>query len=542
VAPPRPAPNFLVFARTINAAVLAELGKSFLLPDLTLGDAQARLVNSIEIADPSGKIVSRLTWSGSRPGDVALAQSWGTAAFAMAMLTAVLAAFVLLFWRNLSQSLANAQQAEWVALHDELSGLSNRRGITKALNQALGEPLGRHKGIALIYADLDRFKEVNDTFGHEIGDRLICAVGAGFAQLAADKGTLARLGGDEFAILLVCPDAAQTAVDIAQFMIDMLRTPFDFEGRVISVGTSIGLVIPAAGETNAEEILRRADVAMYRAKAAGRNRLCVYEPIMDFERKQRQLMASDIKAALDKGEMELHYQPYIDSSSHNITGVEALVRWKRKGFEDVSPGIFIPVAEESGLIDDLGRFVLGTACHQARRWPGMKMSINVSPAQFRNPAFLGTVQRAVTEAGIDPGRIEIEVTESYLIDDPERAAEVIGELHRLGVSVSIDDFGTGYSSIGYLRRFVFNKLKIDRSLTTGLVTNQSAQRIVQATVLIAESLSLRVIAEGVEDEADATILRAAGCHEFQGFLYHRPMRADALTALLKQQGGALRAA
>jgi diguanylate cyclase (GGDEF)-like protein len=533
---PRDGPNLLLFVRTVDDSVLAELAKSFVLEGLALADASKPAAYAIEIRDPAGKTVGLLCWKGTRPGDVALAQVWGTAAFAMLILTGVMAAFVFLFWRNLKRSHDNESQAEWVALHDELSGLSNRRGITRALNRALAEPVPPGHGVALIYADLDRFKEVNDTFGHEIGDRLIRAVGAGFAQLAADKGTLARLGGDEFAILLVCPNAAQVACDIAEFMIDMLRTPFDFEGRVISVGTSIGLVIPAAGETNAEEILRRADVAMYRAKAAGRNRLCVYEPIMDFERKQRQLMASDIKAAIDAGEMELHYQPYIDAATRTITGVEALIRWNRKGFEQVSPAVFIPVAEECGLIDELGRFVMGTACHQARLWPGIKMSINVSPAQFRNPTFVSTVERAVAAAGIDPSQIEIEVTESYLIDDPERAEEVITGLHRLGVSVSIDDFGTGYSSIGYLRRFIFNKLKIDRSLTTGLVTNYSAQRIVQATVLIAESLSLRVTAEGVENEGDATILRAAGCHEFQGFLFHRPMRAEALTSLLKHQG------
>jgi diguanylate cyclase (GGDEF)-like protein len=534
---PQSKPNYATYVRTLDAELLAELAKSFVLDGLTFTSASDASPYAIDIADPAGRIISRLRWSGARPGDVALEQVWGTAAFAMTILTAVMAAFVFLFWRNLKQSRDNEMQAEWVALHDELSGLANRRGIAKALNQALTGPLPPGYGIALIYADLDRFKEVNDTFGHEIGDRLIRAAGAGFAQLAAGKGTLARLGGDEFAVLVLCPDAAQTACDIAEYMIDMLRTPFDFEGRVISVGTSIGLVVPAAGETSAEEILRRADVAMYRAKAAGRNRLCVYEPIMDFERKQRQLMATDIKAAMDAGELELYYQPYIDAATRAITGVEALIRWSRKGFEDVSPAVFIPVAEECGLIDELGRFVMNTACQQARLWPGIKMSINVSPAQFRNPSFVSTVERCVAAAAINPEQIEIEVTESYLIDDPERAHEVITGLHRLGVTVSIDDFGTGYSSIGYLRRFTFNKLKIDRSLTNGLVTNYSAQRIVQATVLIAESLSLRVTAEGVEDEGDATILRAAGCHEFQGFLFHRPMRAEALTGLLKQQGG-----
>jgi diguanylate cyclase (GGDEF)-like protein len=535
---PHPEPNFLLFVRTIDAAAIDELSKSFVIDGLAVAKPVDKSTFGIDIADPNGKVVARLTWRGDRPGDIALEQVWGTAGFAMLILIGVMGAFVVLFWRNLKTSRENEMRAEWAALHDELSGLSNRRGISKALTRALSEPLPAGHGVALIYADLDRFKEVNDTFGHEIGDRLIRAVGAGFSQLAADKGTLARLGGDEFAILLVCPNAAETACDIAEFMIDMLRTPFDFEGRVISVGTSIGLVVPAAGETDAEETLRRADVAMYRAKAAGRNRLCVYEPIMDFERKQRQLMATDIKAAIDAGDMELHYQPYIDAATRGITGVEALVRWSRKGFEDVSPAVFVPIAEESGLIDELGRFVMSTACHQARLWPGIKMSINVSPAQFRNPTFVGSVERAVAEAGIDPRQIEIEVTESYLIDDPERANEVITALHRLGVGVSIDDFGTGYSSIGYLRRFTFNKLKIDRSLATGLVTNYSAQRIVQATVLIAESLSLRVTAEGVENEGDATILRAAGCHEFQGFLFHRPMRAEPLTGLLKQQRNA----
>ena len=285
----------------------------------------------------------------------------------------------------------------------------------------------------------------------------------------------------------------------------------------------------------AEEVLRRADIAMYRAKEQGRNRIVVFEPAFDAEREERVAIAADLGRALREGELELLYQPVFDAEQHTIIGAEALVRWIKNGEEVVPAQVFIPIAEETGLIDDLGAWALRHACRDARAWASIYVAVNVSPAQLRNPNFEILVQRALSETGLQPSRLELEVTETYLVSNPVQAGQSINAIRALGVQMALDDFGTGYSSIGYLRSFAFDKMKLDRSLIEGIATDQRAQRFLQATVALAESLGINIVAEGVENEDEARLLKIAGVRQFQGYHFAPPCPASELGRMLDTQ-------
>ncbi len=298
---------------------------------------------------------------------------------------------------------------------------------------------------------------------------------------------------------------------------------------MVTVGTSVGVAVADAADPSAEEMLRRADVAMYQAKQQGPNRLFVYDAVIDTIRHERLEIADDLRRALREDSLDLVYQPVFSAETHAIVGVEALLRWNRPVSGPLPPSVFVPIAEQSGLIDELGRWTIRRACIDGLAWPSIKVSVNVSPAQFRNPNFDALVVDILKETDFPPTRLELEVTESYFIVNPDQARKAIDMVRNLGVAVALDDFGTGYSSIGYLRSFTFDKLKLDRSLITGIATDERVQRLVKATVALAEALDLRVTAEGVETDEEATFLRAAGCAEFQGFFFAKPSSAQAIS-------------
>jgi predicted signal transduction protein with EAL and GGDEF domain len=358
-------------------------------------------------------------------------------------------------------------------------------------------------------------------------------VAAGLRSVVADR-LVSRVGGDEFAILSNQGESVEAATDIGRLLIRYFSQPFDIDGRTIFIGTSIGIatVEPDGGP---EEILRRADIAMYQAKEQGRNRIVLYDPAFDAEREERIAIAADLGRALRDGELELLYQPIFDAEQRSIVGTEALVRWIKSGKEVVPARVFIPIAEETGLIDDLGAWALRQACRDARAWTGIYIAVNVSPAQLRNPNFEILVQRALAETGLQPSRLELEVTETYLISNPLQAGQSINAIRALGVQISLDDFGTGYSSIGYLRSFAFDKMKLDRSLLAGIASDQRAQRFLQATVALADSLGIGMVAEGVETEDEARLLKMAGCREFQGYHFAAACPAGELTRMLEAQ-------
>ena len=527
--------RLLVVARTLDRDFLALQGRKFGLENVQLAEAGAVSDGGFRILSPHGRFLGRLIWTGHNPGQAAGAKYRREIWELMASFVFVFGMLAYMSWSGFREAHIIKSRAVAASLHDDLTGLANRRKVIETLSGILATEKSQEPRLSVIYADLDGFKDENDAYGHEIGDLLLKTAAGGFQYLAAGRGLVSRLGGDEFAVIVDGPDSAAIARGVARNMIRFLAEPIVFGGRVASVSVSIGIVdMTAKDQTiDAEEILRRADVAMYAAKTGGRNRVHIYDQSLDDKRDESRRMARELRAALDSGSLGVVYQPIVDARTREIMGVEALVRWPKASSRIIPPDIFVPVAEEFGMIEDLGYFVMMQACEQAARWPGISMSVNVSPIQFMNPAYAETVERILNITGLDPHRLEIEVTEGFIIDNAERAAAIIDQLHEMRVSVALDDFGTGYSSIGHLRRFKFDKLKLDRSMVADILRQPSALRLVQGTIAMADALGLSVTAEGVEDENQISILRLAGCRLFQGFLFSKPVAAQQISALLE---------
>jgi predicted signal transduction protein with EAL and GGDEF domain len=353
--------------------------------------------------------------------------------------------------------------------------------------------------------------------------------------LVPEKALLARLGGDEFAIALQGENARIEGRKLCDALLDLFSEPFMIGDRVAAIGCSIGTSVSRGGDLDGEELLRRADMAMYEAKENGRGRYMSYEPHMDTRREEKNQLEADLKYAIEHDEIKVVFQPVVNTLSRKIIGVEALARWNRAGFGPVSPDIFIAAAETSGLIDQLGLSVLGKACEAAVDWPALKLAVNISPVQFRNPAFAGHVLSILESNGIAPARVMLEMTEGYFIHHPERAATAIEKLKQIGVSIALDDFGSGFASIGYLRRFGFDRMKIDKSLVAALDTGGRSLEMLTATVALARALGIPVTAEGIETEDQAAILQLCGCDELQGYLFAKPLQPEQVSELLHAQ-------
>jgi diguanylate cyclase (GGDEF)-like protein len=403
------------------------------------------------------------------------------------------------------------------------------------LQQAILRSHRDEKGLAVLLIDLDGFKEVNDSYGHGTGDQLIRAVAAGLKVLIPSHAVLARIGGDEFAIAFHSEGGNAEALQLSEQILDFLAEPLEIGRRVVVIGASIGIAMSPEGSADREELVRRADLAMYKAKEAGRARMMLYDPEMDADREERNALEIDLRAAIESGDLTLAYQPLIDAETYEMNGVEALVRWNRPGFGPISPDVFIPVAETSGLIEALGLFVLRKACETAKQWPDLRISVNVSPGQFRNPAFTDYVRYVLKQTEIEARRVTLEITEGYMIQNPQRTRQSIERLKTLGVKIALDDFGSGFSSIGYLRQFGFDRIKIDRSLVDGVTESESQREMLQATVALARSLNIPVTAEGIETEAQAVAVRLFGCDSLQGYHFSRPVTADKITEMLEER-------
>ena len=531
---PRPAsPRILVLAKTLDDAMVKELGQDYLIDDLALvpGPPDAAAETTIPLTDPSGSTIAALTWSAPQPGSEALARLNPRVMAMLALLVLMVLGLIAVAARGISRVHEGEAKARHAATHDSLSGLPNRGALVTDVAALLSRSKRGGNDLAILHLDLDGFKEVNDNYGHDVGDALLRKVASGFSMLTGDH-MLVRLGGDEFAVVVNAPHAAEVASDLGEQLVRFFAKPFDIGGRIISVGVGVGIAPIDRSDISVEEVLRRADVAMYQAKQLGRNRLCVFDDSLDAHRMKRVAIAADLRRALEAEALKMVYQPVYDAEDGRIVSAEALVRWPRGDDKPITPAEFIPIAEETGLIDDLGVWTLRRACRDARAWPGIKVSVNVSPAQFRNPNFAEAVANVLEQVEFPPQRLEIEVTETYFITHPEQASQAIDAVRALGVTVALDDFGIGYSSIGYLRRFAFDKLKLDRSMIANVDRDPRAQKMVHATVALAEALGLSVTAEGVETEEEATILRIAGCNAFQGFFFARPAPAAEMTALL----------
>lgn len=415
-----------------------------------------------------------------------------------------------------------------IAFSDPLSGLPNRRELLARLDRLEGRADLASNTLAVLFIDLDGFKAVNDEHGHQAGDALIRSVCLRLSQHCPSHATLARVGGDEFAVVIEAANAEATAAHLAQRLLEEIALPVLVDRHVLQVGGSIGIAANVDAEAGPRELLRRADTAMYHVKTRGKGQVAVYDVGFDEGRLRRLAIEAQIGRGLDRGEFEVFYQPIVDAQSGAIVSVEALLRWPRRPEGPLPPDEFIEIAEATGQIHPLGLFVLERACRDAALLDGLKLSVNVSPAQFRDPAFERQVMHVLEQTRFPPSRLQLEITEGYLLANPERVVGAVEAFKAAGMSVALDDFGTGFTSIHYLRSYGFSHIKIDKSLLTGLEPGSKATMLVTGAITLACGLDMQVIAEGVESEMQADLLRAAGCHELQGYLFGRPMPLEEL--------------
>jgi diguanylate cyclase (GGDEF)-like protein/PAS domain S-box-containing protein len=449
--------------------------------------------------------------------------------------------YLLSIIEDVTERVRTAQQLAYQARHDALTGLANRVFFMERIDEALTR-LARHGDrFTVMLLDLDRFKSVNDSLGHPIGDSLLKAVARRLQATLQEADIVARLGGDEFAILQSgTGDQREAAVALSNRILDVFAATYNIDGNHVVTGTSIGIAFAPEHGANVEQLMKGADLALYRAKSRGRNQYSIFEPGMETEAHLRHGLELDLRNAIRRAEFELHYQPVFNIATRQPCGAEALVRWRQPDKGIVSPAQFIPLAEETGLIVPLGEWVLRTACAEAMSWPAdTKVAVNVSPVQFRKGDLVDTVACALVDSGLPPERLELEITESVLLHHNEGNLAILAALKSLGVAIVLDDFGTGYSSLSYLKMFPFDKIKIDRSFVSDLSSRPDCAAIVCAVINLAQILNMVATAEGVETQDQLLMLRAAGCAYAQGYLLGRPVPATELgfcSAGAPQQG------
>ncbi len=428
-----------------------------------------------------------------------------------------------------------------LAHHDALTGLPNRMLLQDRLSQALGRAKrDQGEGVAVMFVDLDRFKNINDTLGHDRGDDVLKLAARRMSSLVRGIDTVSRQGGDEFVIILPQLGHPADAAGVARKVIAALAEPFTLEGHELTITCSIGIAVSPEDGESPQELMRNADTAMYRAKAEGRNTFRYYRADMNAESLESLVLESRLRHALERGELSLHYQPQLDLANHRISGVEALLRWTLPDLGMIPPDRFIPLAEETGLIEPIGAWVLHSACCQAAAWQQagqapLVMAVNLSARQFSGESLVDLILEALKDSGLPAACLELELTESMLMRNPERSAATLRELKSMGIKMAIDDFGTGYSSLTYLRQFPLDRLKIDQSFVRGIGVADEDATIVRATIGLAHTLSLEVVAEGVETLAQYSFLEAMGCDNIQGYYIARPAPAEEIEAMLGQQ-------
>lgn len=480
---------------------------------------------AIVLRDAFNKTIGYLAWNAPTSGGAAVRQSVPVL-IAGSLLFFLALAFTARFGFALLKRLSDQ------ALTDSLSGLPNRRALRKAISDQIAGDTAH--GLALI--DLDGFKNVNDRFGHVVGDRVINLTATLLQDMVRGHGIVARLGGDEFAILVSGSNSSTLIDSISKRFLNRLENPIMVDGRSIWVGASIGLAQSQMVSKDDGELLRRADIAMYSAKQKGKMRVEWFEAHLDDEQKFSDEIASELRNALQTGDLQVVYQPIVVSGGqagkYECQSLEALVRWTSPTHGPLGPDCFIPIAETFGLIDAIGLFVLRTACTDLATTDNVGLAVNVSAAQLRNTKFPAQLAAILEETGFQPSRLELEITETYLVTDIEFARRVIGDVIALGVSVSLDDFGTGYASIGFLRQFAFGKLKIDKSLVHQGMDDSAARALVQLSVAAARAMNMVVTAEGVETQAQADLMHVVGCDQLQGWHCGHPLPFDQLSAAI----------
>ena len=429
-------------------------------------------------------------------------------------------------------------QIEHLAYYDGLTALPNRELFIDRLSLALVQAHRDNRKLAVLFLDLDRFKLINDSLGHAVGDELLRAMGKRVHEAVREGDTLARLGGDEFTLLLPGVHNAAEAARVAQKVLEAARAPFQLQGREVFVTTSIGISLYPEDGADAEALIRNADIAMYRAKEQGRDRFQLYAPAMNAQAVERLGLEHGLRKALAQDQLVLHYQPIIEVATGRIHGMEALLRWRHPDLGLVPPDDFIELAEATGLITPMGPWILEEACGRTRAWQRgtryyFSVAVNLSARQFLERDLVSQVERALSTTGLEARYLELEITESVAMQSAENTLRTLTELKALGVRISIDDFGTGYSSLAYLKRFPIDTLKIDQSFVSDIVTDRNDSAITAAVIAMAHGLGLRVVAEGVEREEQLDFLRRQRCDHYQGYLFSRPLAADEFLALLR---------
>ena len=424
------------------------------------------------------------------------------------------------------------EQAYDRAMRDPLTGLHNRSGFKRCLDQ-VSDMLSNNQVLGILYVDLDRFKEVNDNHGHETGDNLLIAVTARLEALTRNKVIVARLGGDEFAMIVHGLDTAAEIEELGGAISVEIGKPFLIGSTELAIGASVGVAVGPEDGVLVSELVRRADISMYQSKAAGRGQSHRFHPTMEDELRRRRFLEDELRHAIERNELSVFYQPYFRSDGESIVGVEALLRWTHHRDGPVSPGVFIPISEQCGLINPISDWMMKQALVDIKRWPGLTLSMNLSPVQFRQPDLVASVKGLVDAAGVDVAIIELEVTEGVLVEDAETAITIFNAFRAEGFRLALDDFGTGYSSLSYLRKFQFDKLKVDQVFVRDLTIGSGARAIIHSVVALGRSLGLSVQAEGIEGLEHHIFLRAAGCHYLQGFYFAKPMSADNLDKFIQ---------
>jgi diguanylate cyclase (GGDEF)-like protein len=448
-------------------------------------------------------------------------------------------------FRGFASDLTKMRQSEVeldrLARQDALTGLANRQALRRALDDALVGSVRRKLRCSMFLLDLDRFKAVNDTLGHPAGDTLLRLVALRLKDVIGNAGQVGRLGGDEFEVVLPTISSTDELSKLAQGIIDSLSRPYTINGTAVSIGASVGIVTSDYDDRTSDDLMRDADLALYAAKAAGKGCFRFFAPEMHEAARQRQLMESDLRVAVEKGQLRLVYQPCVDASSEAVTGFEALIRWDHPEHGPVSPVEFIPLAEEIGLINEIGEWVLRTACTEAATWPQhITVAVNLSPVQFKSHALPTMVRMVLSDTGLAAKRLELEITEGVFLSNDDHVHDMIGSLKAIGLKLALDDFGTGYSSLSYLQRVPFDKIKIDRSFVSGASDPESRNAaLIRAMVGLASDLKMQTTAEGVENQDELALVRNLGCSLVQGYIFGKPMPPEEALELAKKGAATL---
>ncbi|MCC2977342.1 EAL domain-containing protein [Sphingomonas sp. PL-96] len=485
----------------------------------------------VPLLSSSNRLLGYVTWLPFRPGSLMVRRVAPIMVAALLLIFAIVAVLLGNIRRSTLRLEASEAQAQHLAFHDPLTGLANRALFDDRLAFHLAQARAAPTSLALLYLDLDGFKQVNDTLGHPAGDELIKAVAARLSASVRADDLVARIGGDEFAILQLGIDSPAAAEILCMRIIEEVSRPFDIAGTHAYVGVSMGIALGPQDAAERFELARKADIALYQAKAAGRGRYLFFADEMDASLKLRKQIETDLRGALDScDQFEVFYQPLYSARSGTMTGAEALVRWHHPEHGTLSPSLFIPIAEETGMVEQLGAWVLDHACRAVVRWPIGTIAVNVSPVQLRNRGFAEEVLATLKRTGLPPERLELEITETNFIENAASCQPNLVRLRASGVRIALDDFGTGYSSFTHLRNFDVDRIKIDRSFVSGITNGTTGSPIIQAIIDLAKASGLKVTAEGVETPEQRVFLSRIGCNSLQGFLLSHPLPAGAMDA------------